>query len=166
VGPGLAGSLLHEKLVGRLVMAWSALEATLHGLLWAFLNVSMTDGRVVTSKLDVSMILQMLRAFGVQNLVESRQQAFFDVMNEIEDCRESRNFVVHGVWTTIEPQGTPSAMSLKPKTDVGEIVGETFPARRMHDIIRSIRLNRDHVLQLQVELQTSRDKLLIQRPRD
>src|SRR5690348_13219398 len=72
-------SMWHERLSGRVIIAWSRLDACLQGLIWTFLNLSMSDGKIITSRLDAGLMIQMLRALGTRNLVPERLQPFLDV---------------------------------------------------------------------------------------
>jgi hypothetical protein len=159
-------SMQHERLVGRAVMTWTKLDACLQGLLWAFLNLSMSDGRIITSRLDPSVITQMLRALAIRNLVPEKLQNLLDVLNLIDQCREDRNFIVHGAWVVLLPEGTPQAMSLRPKAEPGEIMSEAFPARRMYQIIERMEECRLALVNLEAEIVASREKLLVRRSHD
>jgi hypothetical protein len=43
-------AMAHERLVGRVVIECSRLEAVLNDLLWKLLGVSFEDGRVITGR--------------------------------------------------------------------------------------------------------------------
>src|SRR5438309_133856 len=103
--------LAHQTLVGRLVMAWSSLEASMQGLIWAFLNLSLSDGRILTSRLDASSIIPILQALGRRHLTEDRLQGFLDELSTINGYREGRNFIVHGLWYIIGVGDIPAVMS-------------------------------------------------------
>jgi hypothetical protein len=64
-------------------MAWSALEATMQGLIWAFLNLSLGDGSIITSRLDASAMIPILQALDRRHLIEDRLQGFLDELSTI-----------------------------------------------------------------------------------
>jgi hypothetical protein len=158
--------LIHQKLMGRAVLVWALLENCLQALIWAFLNLSMGDGRIITSRLDAGAMIPILRALGIRLLTPARLQEFLDLLITIDEYREDRNFIVHGTWFAVAPQSLPAAMSLRINADPGEVTSETFPADRMRNIVIGIEVCRQKVLSLEAELKTSRDKLIQQPPPD
>ena len=125
-----------------------------------FLNLSIDDGRIITSRLDASAMIPILRALGVRLLVEERLQAFLNDLATTEGYRSDRNFVVHGTWSLTHPENIPLAMSLRPETDPGRVVSESFPPERMRGIIAAIRECNNKLTDLVAEMETSRDKLI------
>ena len=65
---------------------------------------------------------------------------FNETLNYVDELKECRNFIAHGVWGTLMPDDIPVALSLKPKSDVGEVVSETYSQDRMEGIFEGIRL--------------------------
>jgi hypothetical protein len=130
--------LLHEKRIGRLVAAWSRLEQEMENLIWHFLELRIEYGRIVTTRIDASTRIQMLRMLGRLEYDNDVLDNFNHILDEIDNVREDRNFIIHGVWGSIFPNGPPIAFSLRPKHDPAEIVGETFPHTRMLALIQKI----------------------------
>jgi hypothetical protein len=56
----------------------------------------------------------------------------------IEERQADRNFIAHGTWGTLMPDGVPMALSLRPKSAPGEVVAESFTDKRMNEIIDDI----------------------------
>jgi hypothetical protein len=158
--------LIHQKLIGRLVLSWSLLEGSMQTLIWTFLNLSMSDGRIITSRLDAASMIPILRALGTRFLVPDRLQEFLDDLVTVDGYRNDRNFIVHGTWLVLQPDDLPAAMSLRPEAEAGGVVTETFPPQRMREIIHAIRHCNRKFLNLESEIKTSRDKLLQQHPPD
>jgi hypothetical protein len=111
-------------------------------------------------------MVQMLRALGTRNLIPEKLQGFLDTLNLIEDCREDRNFLAHGTWLLLKPESHRIAMSLKPDAPPGDVISESFNADRMHQIAKSMEDCRISLVLLMNEIETSRDKLLTQHPKD
>ena len=148
-------------------MEWSRFEACLQGLLWTFLKLSMSDGRIITTKMDAGFLIQSLRALGNRHLPQGwRLQTFLDEMNLADGYREDRNLMMHGLWSMLQPENIPTVMSLRTKSAPGEIVSETVSDHRMHQLIRNMKISRAWLLKLEREIATSRDTLLIQHPPD
>jgi hypothetical protein len=159
--------LVHQKLMGRLVLAWSFLEASMQALIWALLDLPMDDGRIITSRLDASSMIPILRALGIRHIKdETRLQDFLDDLATVDGYRNDRNFVVHGTWIVAHPGNVPMSMSLRPEAEAGGVVTENFPQARLREIIRAIRRYHRKFLILEDDIQTSRDKLLRQHPPD
>src|SRR5665213_3418992 len=64
--------LIHEKLVGRTVIAWAKLEAAMGDLVWFMLGVNMDVGRFVTSRMEANSIIRMLRDIAPIKLTEEK----------------------------------------------------------------------------------------------
>ena len=58
----------------------------------------------------------------------------------------------HGVWGTLMPDNIPVALSLKPKSEIGEVMSETFSPERMEGIIGGIRLMLQRLVDLPEQL--------------
>ena len=66
--------------------------------------------------------------------------SFNETMTYVDELKDCRNFIAHGLWGTLEPDNIPVALSLKPKSEVGEVISETFSPERMEGITGGIRL--------------------------
>ncbi len=132
-------SLTHEKLIGRLLSSWSRLEQEMENLIWHFLELRVEYGRTITAKMDTNSRIQLLRLLAKLEFEKDELEELNGILTQIDIVREDRNFIMHGVWGTIAPEGIPIAYSLRPNHDPGEIVGETFPRTRMLALIALIR---------------------------
>jgi hypothetical protein len=130
--------LVRQKLIGRVVIEWSKLENTLQELLWWFLEINFEDGRVITEKMDVSRLFGILRTMAPRKLKGDVLTELLNLLQIADELREDRNFIIHGAWATLEPDGVAVAASLRPKSDTGQVVQEHFPHDRMHHIVNKI----------------------------
>ncbi len=97
---------------------------------------------------------------GKRHISDARIKAKFEsLLREIVELQADRNFIVHGMWATIMPSGTPTALSLRPKADPWKVIGETFPAERMRWIIQQTKKFTQALNDLPGALVTSTDKL-------
>ncbi len=166
-------SLAHERLLGRLTMKWALVENALQLLIWELLNLSTSDGRIVTARLDALALVEMFRVLALRHFKPEFLQGVLDLLTDVQDCRDDRNALVHGTWTTVPageelglPQRVAAVMSLRPKGDPGRVMIETFPLRRMHAIVSDAEECRARLIALAEQLRASRDKLLQQHPPD
>ena len=143
-----------QLFIGQVVITWSKLENAMQDTIWHFLNVPMSDGRIVTERMDAGTLLRILRALGKRHLENPLLDQFLSIMDKIEDRSEDRNFVVHGTWGTLLPDNVPVALSLRPKALPGEVMSETFPAHRMLEIVRDITTALDFLMKLMPVLKT------------
>ena len=119
-------------LIGQVIVAWSKLEAAMEDTIWMLLNLEEDDGRLVTKRLGADAKIQLLRLIGPKNIEDDTLQTeFLDWLKVIDELKEVRNFIAHGVWGTLMPDDVPVALSLKPQAEAGEVISETFPRERM-----------------------------------
>jgi hypothetical protein len=159
-------SLQHERLIGRTIMAWNRIDAVLQSLLWEFLNVGMSDGRIITARLDVGTVVQMLRALANRHVLPDYLETYLTAFNLVDDLREDRNLLAHATWGLMKPESVPIAMSLKPEGLPGEVVSEAFAPSRMYGIIKAMDACHLTLVSFHDDLQSSRDKFLRRLPKD
>ena len=153
--------MAHEKLVGRLVIEWARLEAVLNDLIWIFLDLSFEDGRAVTGRADASTKIALLRVIAPRHLVSADQlEALLIGLDTIESLREDRNFIMHGSWGRLFPEGVPIAASIRAKSEANEIISQTFTPSRMRTMIELTVVLRQALFVLLDELEASPDTLL------
>ena len=126
--------------IGRVIVLWSKLEAAIEDTIWMLFNLDEEDGKVVTKRLSADAKILLLRAIGPGHISDDMLVKFHETLHYVDEMKESRNFIAHGVWGTLMPDNIPVALSLKPKSDVGEVISETFPPERMEGICEGIRL--------------------------
>jgi hypothetical protein len=132
-------SLVHQQLIGGVIVAWSKLESAIQDTIWHFLDLGTEHGRIVTSRNDVEDNLIMLRLLGKRHLKSANQEDFSKILNVIKSLQEDRNFIAHGTWGTLAPHGIPVVMSLRKSADDPEkVLTESFPTTRMRTIIDRI----------------------------
>jgi hypothetical protein len=127
-----------QRLIGRVIVIWGRLEGAIQTVIWDFLRIDMEEGRIVTARNDVDANINMLQSLGKRHLPVARQQQFKDLIKKVRDCQEDRNFIAHGQWGTGDPGDEPAAASIRKKTDPEHVLTESFPASRMHQIVRNI----------------------------
>lgn len=143
-----------QILIGRVVVASSKLESAMQDTIWHFLRLGANDGRIITERMDASILLRILRALGNRHLDEPLLIEFLSIMDKIEDGQADRNFIVHASWGTLLPDNFPIGLSLRPKAEPGKIIAETFPHGRMHAIVRGIMEAHGFLVDLMPQLKT------------
>ena len=133
-----------EKLIGRFVVAWSRAEAVLGDLAWTILDVSEEDGRVVTSRVDASTRIDIVKAFAERYLQGDDLEVVAKILHQAELCRDARNLIVHGSWGTLGGTSTPIVMTLK-KSQPDAVYTETFPNERLRSLIHNANVIRNAV---------------------
>jgi hypothetical protein len=131
-------SIEQQQLIGLLVLNWSKLETDIDGAIWAFLDLGIDHGRLITTKLNTDVKIELLRALVNTYCAGEFLNDILGVIDFIGGYKEDRNFVVHGSWGTLMPENVPVCASIRPKAPPGEVVSETFPKHRMLDIINGI----------------------------
>jgi hypothetical protein len=102
--------LIQEKLIGRVVVAWSRIERVMEEFIWVLLKLNVESGRIVTTRLDAVVKIKMLRQLGEIELEEAHFHKLSPILDHIDIVREDRNFIVHGVWSR-NLNGVPIALS-------------------------------------------------------
>lgn len=150
--------LIHEKLIGRVALEWSKLEAALDDSIWRMVGLPIEDGRVLTARMDAKTKCDVLRALAPRHLDAERLATILTALDNADILRDDRNFILHGGWGTLLPEAVPIAASLRAKSTPGEISSETFPKDRMNNIILRLIGVRTALVKLMDELETSPDK--------
>ena len=112
-------------------------------LLWRFTGLSFEDGRTVTERMDPARTITLLRFLGPRKLDGERLQSLIDLLATADQLRDDRNFIVHGTWAILDPEGVPTASSIRTKSEPGQVVAESFPRERMLAIIKAIQKTRE-----------------------
>ena len=133
-------SMQQERLIGRLIAAWSRLEGVMQDTIWTLLNVDSEDGQILTARADANRKIQWIRALAKRHLSGDRQATLLQVMSTIDELKDDRNFVAHGTWFTARTASgsVAAAASNREKTDPGTVVVETFTPDRMRAITQRI----------------------------
>ncbi len=149
--PDISDEQTHR--IGQVIVLWSKLEATMEDVIWMFLDLDEEDGKVLTKRLGADAKVQLLRAIGPRHISDKAIiENFNETLNYVDELMEGRNFIVHGVWGTLMPDAIPVALSLKPKSDVGEVISETFSVKRMEGISEGIQLMLQRLVDLPEQL--------------
>jgi hypothetical protein len=106
--------MAHEKLIGRVAVSWSRLEGAMEDLIWHLLGLKIGLGRIVTSRMDATGKIRMLREVGELTLTEYQWHKLSPIIDRIDVLREERNTIIHGTWGR-NSQGVPIALSFRPK---------------------------------------------------
>ena len=127
--------------IGQVVVLWSKLEAAMEDTVWMLLNLDNEEGRIVTKRLSTDAKIQLLRGIAPRHIPDKTLlDKFNEAMKYVNELKDCRNFIAHGVWGTLMPDDIPVALSLKLKSDVGEVMSETFSQERMEGISGGIKL--------------------------
>jgi hypothetical protein len=146
-------------LIAQVIVNWSRLEAALESTIWYFLRLDEDDGRVITSRLGADAKLKILGPLGGRYIQNSKILTKYKrVLAKAGELAADRAFIAHGVWFTLTPKNIPVAMSLRPKSRSGEVIGEEFPDSRMRNIILHIQTATQMLDGLPAALATLRDK--------
>jgi hypothetical protein len=134
-------SMVHERLIGRVVSRWAKLEAAMSDLIILITGLNFEDGRLFTERQDATRLIAILRTLAERYLSDegtpSPRSKFLDTLDKIEHLKEDRNNIVHGSWGEID--GVPIMLSLRAKNeDPKNITGETYPRHRMNGIADGI----------------------------
>jgi hypothetical protein len=136
-------SLSQERLLGRFVVEWAKLENTLDDLIWHFFDLPIAYGRIVTSRMDATGKITMLRplndmSFSLSSPDYAVHSYIKECLEQIKFLREERNLAVHGTWgrrrRTIG-SFVPIAFSLRIKDKPTTVVSEDFDERRIRRMI-------------------------------
>ena len=93
-------------------------------------------------------MIELLRLFAPRKLKGNHLQRVIDLLTLSDQLRDDRNFIVHGTWAIIEPEGVPTVSSLRTKSDPDIIVTEHFPHIRLQAIIWEIIRTREQLVHL------------------
>jgi hypothetical protein len=147
-------SLQFERLIGRVIIAWSKLEASMEDLIWSLLDLEIENGRVMTARVDAVGKIRMLRELGRQEMPEQMFHRLSPTLDEIDVLREDRNFMAHGTWgrQRIEMTMIHVCMSLKFKPLAqDEVIAESVPEGRIRTLIDGIERTKWTLIGLQDE---------------
>jgi hypothetical protein len=152
-------SIEQQQLIGLLVLNWSKLETDIDGAIWAFLDLDVDKGRLITTKLNTDVKVELLRALVNTYCAGELLNDILGVIEFISGYKEDRNFVVHGSWGTLMPENVPVCGSIRPKAPSGEVISETFPRERMLAIINGILEAKQNLRTLMDMIEGSRRKV-------
>jgi hypothetical protein len=145
-----------ERLIGRAVVMWARLEASLHDLIWTIQGKGLAEGREETEKHLLSRLLKELRKIGSGPSTASSEirKAVLAVADSVEALSEDRNLIVHGTWCELD--GVPTVGSLRLETiDRNDVTFESFPPDRLHDFIRDAAACRDRAVVIIAQVEGS-----------
>ncbi|AGK58262.1 hypothetical protein HYPDE_32948 [Hyphomicrobium denitrificans 1NES1] len=128
---------IQYRLIGQFLVEWSKLEAALDDLIWRILGLSDDDGRVITTKFDARTRIEVLIVLGQRYFEGWRLRFLVAALDATDNLREHRNFIAHGVWGRMSG-GVAVAMSLKPKSELGEIIGQSYPHDQMRELTMDV----------------------------
>jgi hypothetical protein len=146
-----------ERLIGRAVVIWARLEASLHDLIWTIQGKGLAEGREETEKHLIGRLLKELRKIGSGSSILSTEirLAVLAVADAVQTFSEDRNLIVHGTWGELD--GAPVVGSLRLETiDRNEVTFESFPPDRLRDFIRDVTAYRDQVMAIIAQVESSR----------
>jgi hypothetical protein len=137
--------LIQQRLIGRVVVEWSKLENCLNDLIWRLTGLTFEYGRLLTERMDPSRSIAILRILASKKLQGDDLQKTIDALAAADDLRDDRNFIIHGTWATLLPDGVAVAASLRAKGLPGTVTSEDFPHSRMRAIATEI-VKTKHIL--------------------
>jgi hypothetical protein len=131
-------SMMQERYIGRMMVSWALLEAAMQDLIWHLLKIPMSDGRIMTQRMNAEIKIKWLHSFAKKHLEPEQLTVMKEILAVIEDTQDDRNFVMHGIWGTDAATSEPIACSLRKKSLPDEVTYEHFPVSRMRKIIADI----------------------------
>jgi hypothetical protein len=147
------------ELIGEFIANRSHLELVLEKPIWHFLKLQPDDGRIITSTLDARPKVRMIRELAKRHIGHRPlRKQLLEVIEVIEELQGHRNFVAHGVWSTMMPDGIPMALSLRAAAEPGHITSEIFPKDRMETLIETTRDIGEALEELPAALDASQKK--------
>jgi hypothetical protein len=150
--------LITKRLIGQVVVEWSWLESALDDMIWQLLGLDLEDGRALTKRTDASTKVAILNSIAPRYLDGPALDAIQDALSDINEIRDDRNFVVHGVWGMLRPDGVPIVMSLRSNSAPTEITSETFSHERLRQIANDTRKAKHTLVEIMQQLAPSPDK--------
>ena len=155
-----------ERLIGRAIIIWARLEASLHDLIWTIEGKGLAEGRGETEKHLVARLLKELRKIGsgsTETALEVRM-AVLAVAGAVKALSEDRNLIVHGTWGELD--GVPTVGSLQLETiDRNDVTFESFPPGRLREFIRDVTACRDQAMAIIAQVEsTSGDRAKSNKP--
>ena len=145
-----------ERLIGRAIIEWARLEASLHDLIWTIEGKGLAEGRGETEKHLVGRLLKEFRKIGSGSTETPSEvrMAVLAVAGAVKTLSEDRNLIVHGTWGELD--GVPSVGSLRLETiDRNDVTFESFPPDRLRDFIRGVTDCRDQAMAIIAEVESS-----------
>ena len=132
-------SMQHERLIGRVVVVWSKIEAALDNIIWELASVDMAIGRYLTRQFGAEAKIKVTKVIAGNVLIEQEYKNLELILNSVSNCQEDRNFIMHAAWGTQNFGAfttAPVGLSTRSKSDHPDrVVGESFSSERMHQII-------------------------------
>lgn len=126
------------------VLSWSYVEKGVEEVIWKFLHLDVSAGRVVTAHLDALHKFRLLRGLADLYMNKEQRASLSILMGRLEDLYELRNIIAHGHWVTIKPDNMPSSMSLRDKLPEGmrrdEVISNHMPSDLMLTTIQNMLL--------------------------
>lgn len=150
--------MAQERLIGRAVVAWARLEASLHDLIWTIQGKGLAEGREETEKHLLARLLKELRKIGSGSPEAASREirkAVLALADDVELLSEDRNLIVHGTWGELD--GVPTVGSLRFETvDRNDVTFESFPPDRLYDFIRDVTARGDRAVAIIAQVERSR----------
>lgn len=140
--------LVQQRLIGRVLIEWTKLEGCLADILWQLTGLTFEDGRLFTERMDPARLIVLLKTLATRKMDGPLLQDFINALAAADELRDDRNFIVHGSWGMLDPEGVPVALSLRAKSNPGEIVSEGFPHQRMRAIVREIIKTKQEIIRI------------------
>jgi len=154
----------HERLIGRVVIAWGKVENALEDFIWQLLGLKIEIGRIITGRLDAVSKIRWIRQLSEITIREEKLHLLSRLLDDIDILREDRNLIMHASWGR-DGDDVAIALSLKQtplKPD--EVVSEPFSDRRLWALSHNIDATRLRLLILMNELFPSPDTSSVPSP--
>jgi hypothetical protein len=126
--------MIMQRLIGRVVIAWSILEASLNDLIWVISGLGMEDGRTLRERQDITDLVSTLRMLGEGHLTDQLlKPRLGSLLDAVDNLKGDRNTIIHGSWGEID--GVPVVASFrKEASGRTEVFCEEYSHERMRKI--------------------------------
>jgi hypothetical protein len=85
--------------IGEVSMRWALVEAFVEDMIAGFMDAELRYTYVLTTNINISTRLQIVRALGLQRLTTDNFGKLDTILKSAEKLAPLRNKVVHGLWS-------------------------------------------------------------------
>lgn len=100
-----------QRQIGGAIVACSRLEHTLETVIWAFLKIDSEDGKMLTSRMEMTRRQAILKELIQRYPKEGEQPIDSEFWETLQTVIEARNKISHGMWVLVK--GRPCIASSK-----------------------------------------------------
>jgi hypothetical protein len=114
LGDGVSGA------IGEIAWRWSYIEKGIEEIIWAFLNIDVAHGRVITSHLSFDFKRRMASSMADALLSGESLDRLKEHLHRATELYAFRNLCVHAWWGTLQPENVPAGQMLRESLESAE----------------------------------------------